>query len=98
MGRRLIAAAILLLIGGGALAYAFTQLMTPESGWQAIEASTAQGPNCGDELVFLYELGAGGASPAAENRAISTLYSDACQTLFQLFHKIFSGARCSTRR
>lgn len=90
VGRRLIAAAILLLIGGGALAYAFTQLMTPESGWRAMEASTSQGPNCGGELVFLYELGAGGASPAAENRAISALYSDACRTLFQLFHTVES--------
>lgn len=90
MGRRLIAAAILLLIGGAGLAYAFTQLMTPESGWQAIEASTSQGPGCGDELVFLYDLGADGASPAAENRAISALYSDACRTLFQLFHTVES--------
>lgn len=88
MGRRLIAAAIMLVIGGAALAYAFTQLMAPESGWQTIEASAAQGPNSGGELVFLYDLGAGGASPPAENRAISALYTDACRTLFQLFHTV----------
>lgn len=86
MGRRLIAAAILLVIGGAALAYAFTQLITPETGWQTIEASTAQGPSCGGELVFLYDLGAGGASPSTENREITALYSDACRTLYQLFH------------
>lgn len=84
--RRLIAAAILLVIGGAALAYAFTQLMTPETGWQTIEAGTSQGPGCGDELVFRYELGAGGASPGTEHRAVSALYSDACRTLYQMFH------------
>lgn len=86
MGRRLIAAAVLLVIGGVALAYGFTQLMTPETGWQTIEANIAQGPSCGDELVFRYELGADGASPGTENRAVSALYSDACRTLYQLFH------------
>lgn len=87
MGRRLVAAAILLVIGGGALAYAFTQLMTPETGWQTIEADTAQGPTCASELVLLYELGAEGASsPSAEARALTALYTDTCRTLYQLFH------------
>lgn len=87
MGRRLIAVAVLLVIGGGALAYAFTQLMTPETGWQTIEADTAQGPTCASELVLLYELGADGASnPSAEARALTALYTDTCRTLYQLFH------------
>ena len=90
IGRRLIAAVIVLVIGGAALAYAFSQLMSPEAGWQPIEASTAQGANCGDEFVFLYELGAGGTSVAAEKRAVSALYTDTCQKLFQLFHTVES--------
>lgn len=90
LGRRLIAAAVFLLIGGAALAYAFTQFLTPQTGWQAIEASTADGANCGGEFVFLYELGAGGGAVAAENRAVSALYTDACRKLFQLFHTVES--------
>ena len=88
--QRLIAVGLLLILGGLALGYAFSQLMTPDSGWQAIEASTSAGPNCGDEFVFRYELGAGGASPAAENRAVSALYTDECRKLFQLFHTVES--------
>lgn len=90
VGRRLIAAAVVLVIGGAALAYAFTQLMTPETGWRAIEASTTAGANCGDEFVFLYELGADGAAPSVENRAVSALYTDTCRTLFRLFHTVES--------
>lgn len=88
--RRLIAAAIVLVIGGVALAYSFTQLMTPETGWQAIEVNTSLGASCADELVFLYELGSGGTSVTAESRAVRQLYSEACRKLFQLFHTVES--------
>lgn len=88
--RRLIATCLFLLIGGVALGYAFSRLMTPESGWQAIEAGSAAGANCGGDFEFLYELGAGGESPTAENRAVSALYTDACRRMFQLFHTMES--------
>lgn len=86
VGRRLAATVILLVIGAAALAYAFAQMAAPESGWQTIEASTAQGPSLSGELTLLYELGTGEESPSAEGSAISALYSDACRTLYQLFH------------
>ena len=86
---RLIAAAAFLLFGGMALAYAFTQLLTPQSGWQAIEAGTDEA-NCANEFVFLYEVGSGGGSASAEGRAVSALYTGACRTLFQLFHTMES--------
>lgn len=84
--RRLIAAVLFLLIGAAALAYALLRFVTPESGWQAIQAGTAQGPTCGGEFVFLYELGAGGASPTVERRGAAELYTRACRKAFQLFH------------
>ena len=90
VGRRLVAAVLFLLIGAWTLAYAFSRLMTPETGWQAIEANTTAEANCGNDFVFLYELGAGGGSPTAENRAISTLYTDTCRRMFQLFHTVES--------
>lgn len=88
--RRLIAAAIVLVIGGVALAYSLTQLLTPDTGWQPIEASSTGGPTCADELIFLYQLGSGGVPVRTESRAIKTLYSDACRKLFQLFHTVES--------
>ena len=86
---RIIAAVLLLVLGAAALGYGFTQLLSPETGWQTIEAGTSEGANCGDDFVFLYELGTAG-SPAAENRAVSALYTDACRKLFQLFHTVES--------
>lgn len=90
MTLRLIAAAAFLLLGGAALTYAFTQLMLPEAGWQTIEAGTSEGATCGDEFVFLYELGSGGTPVPAESRAVSRLYTDACRRLFQIFHTLES--------
>lgn len=88
---RLVAAVVFLALGGAALAYAFSQLLSPESaGWQAIEVSTSEGANCGDEFVLYYELGAAGASASAENKAVTQLYSDACGRMFQVFHTLES--------
>ena len=87
---RLIAAAVFLLLGAGALTYALTQLLTPEGGWQTIEVSASEGASCGDEFVFLYELGAAGTSVSAESRAVTRLYSDACGRMFQVFHTLES--------
>ena len=79
---RLIAAVAFLVLGAGTLTYAFTQLLSPETGWQAIEAGTLDGIGCGDEFVFYYELG----SSLAEGRAVTQLYSDACRRMYRVFH------------
>lgn len=84
--RQFIAAGLFLLIGGAALAYAVLQMMTPDTGWQAIQASASGGPTCGEEFVFLYELGAGGLSVSAENKAVRLIYTEACRKAYQLFH------------
>lgn len=83
---RFIAAAVFLLLGVGALIYAFFQLGAPEAGWQTIEAGTGSGPTCGEEFVFLYELGAGEQSVLAESRAINAKYTEACRKAFQMLH------------
>jgi len=83
---RLVAAALLLLLGAGALAYAFTNLLTPQSGWQKISVSSSAPLNCGDEFVLLYNLGAGGTSPLAEHRELVSLYSHACVHAYKLFN------------
>lgn len=88
--RRAIAAALFLLIGAGALVYTFVHLLTPDAGWQTIQAGTSDGPTCGEDFTFLYELGAGEQPSAAENRALTLIYTQACRTAFQLFHTIQS--------
>lgn len=83
---RAVAAAVFLLIGVGALAYAVSQFFSTEPGWQAIQAGTSGGPTCGDEFVFLYEAGASGRSARKEGQDLNELYTQACRTAFQLFH------------
>lgn len=82
----MIAAGLFLLIGAGALAYGVLKLLTPDSGWQTVQAGASEGPTCGEEFVFLYELGAGELPAAAENKAVNLIYTDACRKAFQLFH------------
>ena len=84
--RRIIAAALFLLLGGVALAYAVIQMFTSESGWQTIQTGASEGATCGEEFNFQYELGAEGQSAAAESRTLTRLYTQACQTAYRLFH------------
>lgn len=88
--RRLIAVVLLLLLGGAALAYGVFQLLTPESGWQAIKTNASAGVTCADEFVFLYELGSGGAAAQVEGKAVAALYSQACRKAYQLFSTVES--------
>lgn len=84
--KRLIAAVLFFLIGAGALVYTFVTFITPESGWQAIQASNSSGITCADEFVFLYELGGSGLSVSAENKAVVSLYTEAMRKAYQEFH------------
>lgn len=83
---RAAAAVVFLLIGVGALTYAVSRLFAVEPGWQAVQAGTADGPTCGDEFVFLYEVGASGRSAREERREVTRLYTQACRKAYQLFH------------
>lgn len=88
--RRAIAAVVLLIVGAAALAYAFSQLFSTESGWQTIEAGPSDGPTCAQEFTLLYELGSKGQDTRAEERALVQAYTEACQTAYQLFHTMES--------
>lgn len=85
-GLRAIAAVVFLLIGVGALVYAVDQMFTIEPGWQTIQAGAADGPTCGDEFVFLYEVGVSGRSAREESREATRLYTEACRKAYQMFH------------
>ena len=83
-GPRIAAAILLLVIGVGALVFAFMQLLQTQSGWQEIGASSG-GVSCADEFTLLYDLGAGDESASAEKRALNGLWSEATTTGYQLF-------------
>lgn len=86
ISRRGILAAALLLLGVGLLTYSFLQFLDPETEWTSITASTSAGASSADDLVLLYRPGAGAASPTAERKAVTALYTDLARRSFQLFH------------
>lgn len=75
----------LILLGACALGYALVSFLTMEAGWTTIEADSSKA-NCSEEFIFQYDLGAGELSATAENKAINTLYTEASETAYQLFH------------
>lgn len=82
---RFIAVVLLIILGAMAVAYGFTKLMTPQTGWQEIKASAGDSLTCGDDFVFLYDVGSSGASASVEARAVTALYTQACRRLYQAF-------------
>ncbi len=87
---RIAAAALLLLIGAGALAYAFGMFMSGGDGWREIEVSTPNELTCGSDFVFTYDIGASGASASAETRAVTALYTQAATHAYRVFDTVQS--------
>ncbi|MCD7823583.1 MAG: hypothetical protein LUG86_06160 [Oscillospiraceae bacterium] len=81
---RLVAVVILIFIAGTAFVYGFSQLFSASSGWQEIEANTDD-LSVATELTLMYDLGAGSTDATTERKAIILIYSDACETAYQLF-------------
>lgn len=84
-GRRLFAAAVFLLFGISVLIYALLKLLNGDPGWTQIEVNSSAGVTYGQEFVFLYDVGAAGVAAPAEKRALTTVYTEAMETAYQLF-------------
>lgn len=83
---RIFLVVLLVMVAAGAFAYGINEMLSQESGWQEISASTGGEINCSEEFVFLYNLGASGVSATAENKVLTALYTDAAEKAYQLFH------------
>lgn len=83
LGRRLIAAAVLLVFGAAMLAYAFMQLMSLGNGWMRIEVSSSAGVSCAGDFTFFYFSGG-----AAERKAVTAAYTELCRTAYEQFHEL----------
>ncbi len=73
-----------LIIGIAAIVYGVSSFFGADAGWAEIE-SVSQNLHCGDDFVFLYELGRDGVSAAAEKKAVTGLYSQATTQAYKLF-------------
>lgn len=78
-------AVLFLLVGAGLLGYSLTGLLTPETGWQAVEAAQTEDLSCAGDFVLLYPFGVSGVSPRAEQRALTALYGEKCVEGYRLF-------------
>ena len=76
---------VVLLIGGTALIYGLTHSLTAEAGWRVIDSDGSAGLTCAGDFVFQYQLGASGASAAAELKELTSLYTEAAATAYRLF-------------
>lgn len=83
-GLRLLLTLVLLLAGAGFITYAFSSLFSADVGWCEIESGAAE-YHCGGDFTFLYRLGETDLSATAEKKLITSLYSDATESAFQLF-------------
>ncbi len=86
VGPRLLLVVLLLAIGLTAIGYGIHTLLSKEPGWQEIEADSRGEVNCGEEFVFLYQLGVSGISATAEHKALIMVYTEACEQAYKLFH------------
>ncbi len=81
---RLALTILFLVVGITALTYGVSSFFGADPGWDEIQSSAA-GTNCGADFTFLYHLGSGGVSAAAEKRAVTALYSDGTEQAYRLF-------------
>ena len=75
-----------LIVASGAFIYALNGLMSNDSGWTSIEASSSAETNCGDDFIFQYYVGAAGVDATAERKALTLLYTDALVKAYEVFH------------
>lgn len=62
--------------------YALNGLMSNDSGWTNIEASSSAEINCGDDFIFQYYVGAAGVNATAEKKsADAALHRFHCKSL-----------------
>lgn len=78
---------ILVLLSVSAFAYGIYSSRQSDEGWTVISVSSGADTNCGDEFVFNYRLGENGMSATAENKLLTTLYTQAMVSAYQNFDK-----------
>lgn len=83
---RFVIVVLLVLIAVIAFAYGAVKGLGKEDGWNTIEVDSGAGLNSGSEFVFQYRLGESGISPAAENKAVSMLYTEAMVKAYRIFN------------
>lgn len=80
---RLALALLFLVAGVGLILHSLFSRPAARAGWTEIEASAGEA-NCSADFTFLYPLGTTD-SPAAEQKALVALYTEACEDAYRIF-------------
>lgn len=83
---RIVAVILLIILAGGTFAYAINSYLSSDTGWVTIKADATSERNCSKEFVFMYCVGASGASATLENKALISLYTTATVKAYKLFN------------
>lgn len=74
-----------LVVGIASIALTLYAWLTPEAGWEKIEANSTEGETCAGEFSLMYHIGVSGVSASGEKKAVTAVYTDAAQTAHMLF-------------
>lgn len=83
--KRVVLLIVAILVALGAFYYSVSTLTKVEGGWRVIEATSASEMNCAQNFVFRYYLGHGNMGAAAENKALTLLYTEATEKAYRVF-------------
>lgn len=73
-----------LAIAIGAFWYGFSSLVDSPPGWNEIKCASGE-VNCSEEFILNYYLGDAGISASAENKKLSTLYTQLAENGYRIF-------------
>lgn len=83
---RLIVVILLIALAAGAFVYGIYSYFHVDEGWVKITAESSADINCSEDFVFLYNLGAGKNSAAADLSEITEIYTQATVKAYRLFN------------
>lgn len=82
---RIMCAVVLVVLAAVFIGRALTGVFANPGGWKTIEPEVREESNGTLELMLQYDLGTDGKNPAAEQKQLAKLYTDACTEAYQLF-------------
>lgn len=85
IGWRLSFFILFVVIAVSAFAFCVNSFFSKDPGWYQIETNSSDEAHCGNEFVFMYNLGVS-QNTTDENRALTILYTEACEMAHKLFH------------
>ena len=87
---RMILIVVLLAIATVSIVIALSSALKTEPGWQEIRVASVK-MNCGEDFTLSYDFTNAGSAATAQSKALTTLYSTACEDAFRIFSPDVSG-------